>query len=123
MIVMNVIDAVIHVDTFCNSHEYMVRLIRTFELGREFNFECFHRSELLKFLEGADVCTAAELAFRIREVPYDLSELPLAPQPGDHSPGLWREASDGSDGAAEGGAVANAVAFFKDAFGHGQGCR
>ena len=42
MIVMNVIDAVIHVDTFCNSHEYMVRLIRTFELGREFNFESFH---------------------------------------------------------------------------------
>lgn len=34
MIVMNVIDAVIHVFTFRNSHEYMVRLIRTFELGR-----------------------------------------------------------------------------------------
>jgi len=31
---MNVIDAVIHVFTFRNSHKYMVRLIRTFELGR-----------------------------------------------------------------------------------------
>ena len=47
MIVMNVIDAVIHVDTFCNSHEYMVRLTRTFELGREFNFESFHRFEVV----------------------------------------------------------------------------
>ena len=64
------------------------------------------------------MCTAAELAFRIREVPYDLGELSLAPQPGDHSPGLRCEASDGSDGAAESGAVANAVAFFKDALGH-----
>ncbi len=43
MIVMNVIDAVIHVFTFRNSHEYMVRFTRIFELGREFNFECFHR--------------------------------------------------------------------------------
>ena len=74
----------------------------------------------LESLQGADVCPAAELAFRIREVPYDLGELSLAPQPGDHSPGLWCEASDGSDGAAEGGAVANAVAFLEDALSHGQ---
>ena len=78
--------------------------------------------ESLEPLQGADVCPAADLAFRIREVPYDLGKLSLAPQPGDHSPGLWREASDGSDGAAEGGAVANAVAFLEDALGHGQGC-
>ena len=39
---MNVIDAVIHVFTLCNSHKNMVRLINTFNLGREFNFECFH---------------------------------------------------------------------------------
>ena len=64
------------------------------------------------------MCTAAELAFRIREVPYDLGELSLAPQPGDHSPGLWCEASDGSDGAAVMGAVANAVAFLENALGH-----
>jgi len=48
---MNVIDAVIHVDTFCNSHKYMVRLIRTFELGREFNFECFHWKYKMEFWE------------------------------------------------------------------------
>ena len=77
----------------------------------------------LESLQGADVCPAAELAFRIREVPYDLGELSLAPKPGDHSPSLWCEASDGSDGAAEGGAVANAVAFLEDALCHGQGCR
>lgn len=40
---MNVIDAVIHVFTLCNSKKNMVRLIDTFNLGREFNFECFHR--------------------------------------------------------------------------------
>ena len=47
MIVMNVIDAVIHVFTFRNSHKYMVRFTRIFELGREFNFECFHWSEVV----------------------------------------------------------------------------
>ena len=62
--------------------------------------------------------TATSHALIIREVPYDLGELSFAPQPGDHSPGLWCEASDGSDGAAVMGAVANAVAFFKDALGH-----
>ncbi len=76
--------------------------------------------ESLESLQGADVCPAADLAFRIREVPYDLGKLSLAPQPGDHSPGLWCEASDGSDGAAVVGAVANAVAFLEDALGHDQ---
>ena len=77
----------------------------------------------LKSLQRADVCTTADLPVGIREVPHDLGELFLAPYPGDHSPGLRCEASDGSDGAAEGGAVANAVAFSKDALSHGQGCR
>ena len=77
----------------------------------------------LKSLQCADVCTAADLSIGIREVPYDLGKLSLAPKPGDHSPGLWCEASYGSGGAAESGAVANTVAFFKDALSHGQGCR
>ena len=47
MIVMNVIDAVIHVDTFCNGFEKVMRQSRTFNLGREFNFECFHRFEVV----------------------------------------------------------------------------
>ena len=47
MIVMNEIDAVIHVFTFRNSHKYMGWFTRIFELGREFNFECFHWSEVV----------------------------------------------------------------------------
>jgi hypothetical protein len=77
----------------------------------------------LETLQGADVCPAAEVTLVIREVPYNVGELSFAPQPGDHSPGLWCEASDGSDSAAEGGAVANSVAFLKDALGHDQGCQ
>ena len=76
--------------------------------------------ESLESLQGADVCPAASHALIIGEVPYDLGELSLAPQPGDHSPGLWCEASDGSDGAAMVGAVADAVADFESALGHGQ---
>ena len=75
----------------------------------------------LKSLQCADVCTAADLSIGIREVPHDLGELSLAPYPGDHSPGLRCEAGYGSDGAAESGAVANTVAFFKDALGHDSG--
>ena len=39
---MNEFDAVIHVDTFCNGFKKVMRQSRTSNLGREFNFECFH---------------------------------------------------------------------------------
>ena len=42
MIVMNELNAVIQVFTLCNSLKIVVRLIDTSNLGREFNFECFH---------------------------------------------------------------------------------